>query len=165
MSVATDKKTRLTPQQEKFAQGVASGKSQAEAYREAYPRSKKWDQDAVYSNASTMASDTKVLQRIDELRKPIVARVRYDLEKAMTEAQEGMQLARSLENPSAFVSAVTLRSKLNGLLVDRHMAVPHILDGLTHEEVRALHDALAAKVREIDVTPKPAELPAPDTKR
>ena len=39
----------LSPQRELFAQLVASGKSQAEAHREAYPRSRNWKPDAVTS--------------------------------------------------------------------------------------------------------------------
>ena len=39
----------LTPKQEKFAQEVASGKSQADAYREAYPKSKKWKDETLWA--------------------------------------------------------------------------------------------------------------------
>lgn len=59
----------LTAQQEKFAQEVARGKSQADAYREAYPKSKRWKDAAVHTNASKLMSDTKVLLRVEELRK------------------------------------------------------------------------------------------------
>jgi phage terminase small subunit len=64
-----DRGMMLTPQQEKFAQAVAGGKSQAEAYREAYPKSKNWKDAAVHTNASKLMSDTKVLLRVEELRK------------------------------------------------------------------------------------------------
>lgn len=64
-------KGELTPQQEKFAMGVASGKTQADAYREAYPRSKDWKDSAVHTNASQLMADTKVSQRVAELRERI----------------------------------------------------------------------------------------------
>lgn len=62
---------KLTGQQEKFALGVASGKTQADAYREAYPRSKKWKDDAVYVAASRMMADAKVSLRVGDLRERI----------------------------------------------------------------------------------------------
>lgn len=58
----------LTPKQEAFATGVASGLSQAEAYRQAYPKAQGWKDETVWSKASTMAKDEKVQARIQELR-------------------------------------------------------------------------------------------------
>ena len=58
---------KLTPQQELFAQQVALGKSQAEAYRQAYPRSRTWSPEAVYSKASALAGTGKVSTRVAEL--------------------------------------------------------------------------------------------------
>ena len=57
----------LTPQQEKFAQEVASGKSQAEAYRESY-KAGKMAAKTIHENASRLAANSKVSARIDELR-------------------------------------------------------------------------------------------------
>ena len=59
----------LTPQQEKFAQAVAGGKSQADAYRDAYPKSKKWKDSSVYAQSSALMADSKVSIRVEELRK------------------------------------------------------------------------------------------------
>lgn len=61
----------LTGKQEKFAVGVASGKTQADAYREAYPRSKCWKDEAVYVKASELMKNSKVLVRIAELKERI----------------------------------------------------------------------------------------------
>lgn len=57
----------LTPKQETFATGIASGLSQAEAYRQAYPRSQKWKDEAVWVKASQLMSDGKVQLRVQEL--------------------------------------------------------------------------------------------------
>lgn len=59
--------TDLTPMQEKFATGLAKGLSQAEAYRKAYPASKKWKDESVWTMASKLAADTKVCSRVAEL--------------------------------------------------------------------------------------------------
>lgn len=64
-------KGELTPQQEKFAMGVASGKTQADAYREAYPRSKDWKDGSVHTKASLLMAEVKVQQRVAELRERI----------------------------------------------------------------------------------------------
>ena len=58
----------LTPKQEAFATGIAAGLSQAEAYRQAFPNSQKWKDEAVYSRASALAANDKVQLRVQELR-------------------------------------------------------------------------------------------------
>ena len=66
---AKDKITGLTAQQERFAQCMATGKmNQSEAYRDAYPRSQKWKETAVYAASSEMAAHSKVSLRIKELQ-------------------------------------------------------------------------------------------------
>lgn len=76
----------LTPQQEKFALGVASGKTQADAYREAYPRSKKWKDDSVYPKASNLMANGKVSARVAELRERITSIGIASAERVLLEA-------------------------------------------------------------------------------
>ena len=76
----------LTPQQEKFAQGVASGKSLSDAYRGAYPASKKWVDKTVWARSSEMAADSKVSGRIVSLAKKVEERFAIDTEKLLREA-------------------------------------------------------------------------------
>lgn len=66
---------KLSKQQEAFAQEILKGKTQADAYRVAYPTSKKWKVDAIYSQASILINNSKVVARIEELRKPIQERL------------------------------------------------------------------------------------------
>lgn len=65
----TEKK--LTVAQEKFAQALASGQSKADAYREAYPKSRKWQAKSVHAKASTLAAKEMVAIRINELREVV----------------------------------------------------------------------------------------------
>jgi len=58
----------MTPHQELFAQGVASGLSQSDAYRKAYPASLKWKDKTVHECASKLAANTKVSTRVSELQ-------------------------------------------------------------------------------------------------
>lgn len=61
----------LTPQKEKFAQAMGRGDSQSDAYREAYPSSKKWKPETLYSKASALAADGKVKARVAMLCKKV----------------------------------------------------------------------------------------------
>lgn len=64
-------KTGLSPQQEKFAMGVAQGSSQADAYRAAYPKAKTWKPESVHEKASTLMRNVKVKSRVSEIRERI----------------------------------------------------------------------------------------------
>lgn len=58
----------LTPKREKFALALHKGLSQREAYREAYPTSKKWKDSSVDSEANKLAKNTEVILRLEELK-------------------------------------------------------------------------------------------------
>lgn len=109
-------KQGLTPKREKFAQLVAGGRGQAEAYRIAFKAAGK--NKTIHEGASRIAADSKVRARINELRAPVVAKVRYDLEHAMAEVNQAIRLAQKKGNASAMVQAVQLKAKLNGLMVE-----------------------------------------------
>jgi hypothetical protein len=76
----------LTPQQEKFAQGVASGLSQAESYRKAYPAALKWKDDSVHNKASTLARHALVRARVAALAKKVEEAFAVDTAKLLREA-------------------------------------------------------------------------------
>lgn len=107
----------LTPQQEKFAQLVAMGMNQSLAYRQAY-NAKGMKAKTINECASRLMRDRKVTARVAEIRKPVIAKARYGLTQAMEEAERAMHMGLMLGQPSAAVSAVALRARLNGLEVD-----------------------------------------------
>ena len=76
----------LTGPQEKFAVGVASGKTQADAYREAYPKAAKWKDAAVYVKASELMANGKVSVRVKELRDRISSVGIASAERVLLEA-------------------------------------------------------------------------------
>lgn len=76
----------LTGPREKFALGVATGKTQADAYRDAYPGSKKWKDEAVYVAASRLMSDAKVSLRVKELKERITNTGIASAERVLLEA-------------------------------------------------------------------------------
>lgn len=77
---------KLTGQQEKFALGVASGKTQSDAYREAYPKSKAWKDGSVHTKASLLMSNVKVQQRVAELKERIAGVGIASAERTLLEA-------------------------------------------------------------------------------
>ncbi len=59
---------RLTTQQEKFAQGIAAGLNNSEAYRAAYPKSTQWKNESLRVAGARMAAIANVSLRIAELQ-------------------------------------------------------------------------------------------------
>ena len=59
---------KLTNQQEVFAQEVVKHGNQSEAFRVAYPRSRAWKVESVWSKASELMANVKVQERVSELR-------------------------------------------------------------------------------------------------
>jgi phage terminase small subunit len=108
----------LTPKQEAFCLGIVEGLTQADAYRRAYDAEGMKPQ-TVQSKACILMTDGKIRARIDALRQPIVAKVQYGVEQAMAEAFEAYELAKEKGNSGAMVAAITLRAKLNQLLIEK----------------------------------------------
>lgn len=82
----------LTAPQEAFARHVASGMSQAEAYRQAYPKSRKWKQEAVHVAGAKLMANGSVLERVRELQAAAAEQSTLDKAKVLTEIA---QLAHS----------------------------------------------------------------------
>ena len=133
----------LSPKQEAFAQAVAAGMNQSDAYRAAYDASR-MKPSSINVNASKLMADAKVSQRVTSLRIPAVEAVRYGLKEAMDEAAEAMAFCRETRQSGAFVSAVQLRAKLCGLLIDKKEIRTSSLDKIPAEDLKALDDALTA---------------------
>lgn len=75
----------LTPQREKFAQVVVSGESQSDAYRKAF-KAEKMTAKQIHEEASKLAANPKVAQRIAELRALVVKELVIDKAALLQEA-------------------------------------------------------------------------------
>lgn len=75
----------LTPQQEKFAQGIVSGLTQADAYRAAY-KTAKMKAEVIWVKASELAANGMVTVRIAELRAMVVRELVIDKANLLQEA-------------------------------------------------------------------------------
>lgn len=60
-----------------------------------------------------------VQAEIESAQKKARDKTGYDLEQALKEVNEGIELAKSIDSPSSMASLLTLKSKLTGLYVDR----------------------------------------------
>lgn len=99
----------LTPQREKFAQGIADGLSQADAYRAAYPKSANWKAETVHQAASRMMTDSKVLARISALRAELA-------EKQLWKREDSVRTLRGVvDHPDRASDIVAAVKELNAM--------------------------------------------------
>ena len=108
----------LTPKQEKFSQSVASGKSQADAYRLAY-NAGNMKEETVWSNASVLMADNKVSARVDEIRKPIVECAQFTLDQHLINLMSLRDKAAEDGKWGAAIAAEIGRGKAAGLYVNK----------------------------------------------
>lgn len=106
------------PRYERFAQGIAKGKSQHEAYIYAGYGKGSQAKD-VRSNAGTMARRPEVAARIAELQDNQARRIGITIDDLVAELDDMLKLAKRVKHPAAGVGAVLAKGKLLGLIVDR----------------------------------------------
>ena len=75
----------LTQKQEAFVKALIAGKSQRQAYREAYTSSLTWKNESVDNKASKLFADAKVKARYNELMKEIHKEALYTRENAIND--------------------------------------------------------------------------------
>lgn len=113
---------KLTSQQEKFAQLVAAGSNQSDAYRGAYNTSKMLPK-SVTEKASELMANVNVSSRVRELRQPVVDAVRAEakitLESHLAEIERIKGLALQKEEYNVALKAEELRGKAVGLYVNK----------------------------------------------
>lgn len=131
---------KLNQQKERFAQLVASGMSQAAAYREAYPNSAKWKDSTVWSRSSELSKESEVLGRIAELQGEAAQMAVYTLMEHLGRLDD---LSRGAESEGKYAEAIKaeeLRGKAAGFYTERQQ-IDHTTNG---ESLNAMSPALAA---------------------
>src|SRR5574341_388299 len=113
---------QLTGQRERFAQLVAEGMRISAAYVAAFgsPFATDEERKAVYEMASHLAADTSIVLRVQELRKPVLRKIRrkieYGLQKALEQCETAFDLAYAQGDAKALLKAVEMQSRLAKLL-------------------------------------------------
>lgn len=105
----------LTPKQERFAQEVASGKSQADAYRAAFNVKPDTKPSTCQANASRLMANTAIAARVAELQAAAAERVLWTMEDSLNVLAT---IAKGLDEdakPSDKVNAVKAINAMIGL--------------------------------------------------
>src|SRR5262245_44900012 len=105
------------PRHELFAQEIAKGRSQREAYLAAGYVTK--SDNTTDAAASRLLSQVKVSNRIHELQSEAAKSTEVTVRSLIAEAERARSLAESKDQASAMVGAITLKARLAGLLIDR----------------------------------------------
>jgi phage terminase small subunit len=108
----------LTPKQEAFAQAVASGMTQADAYRKAY-NADKMKVETIASKASILMADGNIRARVEELRAPIAEKAQITLESHLDDLLRLRRMAEDNNDIKAAISAEIARGKAAGIIVDK----------------------------------------------
>lgn len=124
---------------EKFAQCLASGMSQRNAYRVAFPNSKRWKDETVDSKASVLAKNDKVLERLRELAEQSTTEAVMNA----TQRKEWLTSIIRSENEETKdkLKAVDILNRMEGEYVDKVQLggqVNNPMAGLTTEELKKL---------------------------
>ena len=101
----------LTPMQERFAQEVASGKSQAASYRIAYPKSVKWKDSAVWSQSARLMANSTVSARVEFLRAELAEKALWKREDSVREL---MAVINAPDKAVDIVAAVKVLNEMHG---------------------------------------------------
>ena len=108
----------LTPKQEAFAIAVASGMTQADAYRSAYNVKPTTKPESVQTKAYQMMQMVQIRSRVEELKKPIIEAAGITLESHLARLEHLGKKAEKAENYTAAISAEVARGKVAQLYTE-----------------------------------------------
>lgn len=119
------------PRHERFAQELAKGKSQAEAYANAgYEPSE--------PNASRLTRNEKVQARVAELQERAAIRTEVTAASLIAEAEEVRQKAMMAGQFAPAIAAIKEKGVLAGVRVEKRENTNRSLASLTDEELEAI---------------------------
>lgn len=129
----------MTSRQEKFAREMVAGKSQADAYREAFPRSARWKESAVHSRASALAKSAEVAQLVEELRREADAAAIMDCRELRVALSARVREIVAEKGPTAeLCRAADTLARVSGWLAPNSQAVAvAVSEGIISPEERA----------------------------
>lgn len=116
--VGAKKIKKLTPKQEKFVEGIVSGKNPSEAYKSAY-NPQTTNENTIRVQANKTLKVPNVYLQIEERRKQQQEEVNYTVRDNFNELDIGAKAAMSEGNLSAYIKAVELKGKLVGLYTEK----------------------------------------------
>ena len=104
---------KLTAKQELFAQCIADGMGQADAYRTAYDAEGMAD-STIYPKASRMLSEGKVRVRVDELKAMVVEKQLWTREMSVKGLIQAYRIAQDAKTSTGMTAAVKELNVMHG---------------------------------------------------
>jgi phage terminase small subunit len=104
---------KLTAKQELFAQCIADGMGQADAYRMAYDAEGMKD-NTVYPKASRMMNEGKIRARIDELKSQVVEKQLWTREMSVKGLIQAYRIAQDAKTSTGMTAAVKELNVMHG---------------------------------------------------
>lgn len=124
---------KLTAKQEAFAQGIADGLGQADAYRMAYDADGMKD-STVYSNASRLMNDSKIIARVAELKSQVVEKQLWTREMSVKGLMSAYKIALEAKTSTGMTAAVKELNIMHGYNEPTKVAVNMHFKPITDED-------------------------------
>ena len=134
----------LTGKREKFCQLVAADSTYTDAYLDAFQKPPGYDRKLAAEAGSRLMADTDIILRVQELRRPVIRKLRrkieYGLQKALEQCQVVYDLAYEKGDAGGILKAVEMQAKLAKLLSDEINGTPRhgLLDNTDTEVLLAM---------------------------
>lgn len=109
----------MTPQQEKFALAIVSGKNQSEAYREAYNVKSGTKPATIHKRASELMKNGEVAGRIEELQKQTAKEAQITLQSHLDDLKKLRNAAIQSGHIAAAITAEVARGKAAGVHIEK----------------------------------------------
>jgi hypothetical protein len=141
----------LTGKRETFCQLVATDETYTDAYLEAFQKPHDYDRKLAAEAGSRLMSETAVKLRVQELRRPVIRKLRrrieYGLQKALDQCQVAYDLAYLQGNAGGILKAVEMLAKLAKVLCDEFNGThPHgLLDDADTEVFLAMRKEIEVR--------------------
>lgn len=124
---------KLTAKQEAFAQGIADGLGQADAYRMAYDADGMKD-STIYSKASVLMSDGKVAARVAELKAQVAEKQLWTREMSVKGLMSAYRIALEAKASAGMTAAVKELNVMHGYNEPTKLAVNMNFKPITDED-------------------------------
>ena len=124
---------KLTAKQEAFAQAIADGLGQADAYRFAYDAEQMKD-ETVYPNASRLINNSKVAARVAELKSQVVEKQLWTREMSVKGLMSAYRIALEAKTSTGMTAAVKELNIMHGFNEPTKVAVNMHFKPITDED-------------------------------
>lgn len=104
----------LTSKQENFAQCVASGMSQADAYRSAFDVKPTTKPESVQVSASQLMSNPNISLRVRELKEQVAEKALWTRLDSVKALERAIQIAEAKESATGLVAAIKELNSMHG---------------------------------------------------